>query len=701
MPPGTLTIGRSNPAVAAPNRPNPFSSQKTMEPESHSRLHRLGAFLKDKFLNAGICLSAAIASRQDAFGFGRKGKIFAAIAVGLLASSCYATAPPREENADAGEPRDGVVLPGGSDTTTLPQFPETDANTDTGTGSRPPGTDADTDTLSPRWPSDTSTDTPTFPQGMDTGTNAGTSSSGGGDTATASSPPTSMDTGTVPQSPETDADTDTGVVPGPPGTLAWARSVSGVSKSEAISSMNDGSFVIAGSFWNMVTFGKGEPNESAIDSTDGSSESDMFVAKYNPDGTFAWVRHAGSTGDDGAEAVVSLPDGSAVVVGTFGVGFYNGPIVFEQGEPTEVALGPVREPEDYTGGSFIAKYESDGTLAWARANGGTCRDVSALPDGSVVTTGVFFATEEAIFGPGEPNETVLTNEDGDFFIAKYNPAGELDWVKCAGTTDADAYLPYFDQSSAIGSLPDGSLMISGTFDEGIIFGRGEPNETTLSGEGSFISKYSPDGHFTWVRTNTAQYPYDLAVFPDDSVVMAGIIGEQAIFGGGEPEETTLSTTPDDTTTDTFIARYSPDGTLAWARKAGSGGLDRAYGVAAFADGSSVMTGFFRGKILFGEGSASEVTFASAECNDESGCGDVFVARYNPDGGLLWAVREGAESYDYGKAVAALPDGSTIVTGFFASTVVFGEGTPNETELRAVGSSIELSIDWNAFVAKYY
>ena len=54
-----------------------------------------------------------------------------------------------------------------------------------------------------------------------------------------------------------------------------------------------------------------------------------------------------------------------------------------------------------------------------------------LSDGSSLVTGMFGGT--ATFGPGEPEETTLTPAGGaNIFVARYNPDGTLAWAKRAG-----------------------------------------------------------------------------------------------------------------------------------------------------------------------------------------------------------------------------------------------------------------------------
>jgi hypothetical protein len=76
-----------------------------------------------------------------------------------------------------------------------------------------------------------------------------------------------------------------------------------------------------------------------------------------------------------------------------------------------------------------------------------------------------------------------------------------------------------------------------------------------------------------------------------------------------------------------VARYSNDGTLAWAKRAGGVAHDMARGIAALDDGSCLATGWFAGSATFGAGDPKQTLLGSR------GGRDVFVARFNADGGF--------------------------------------------------------------------
>ena len=399
---------------------------------------------------------------------------------------------------------------------------------------------------------------------------------------------------------------------------------------------------------------------------------------FSADGDLIWATRAGGTYDDANDVgrgISTFSDGTSVVTG-----YFIDTAVFGPGEANETTLVSAGSDD-----IFVAKYNSDGTLAWATRAGGTDseygRGISTFSDGSSVVTGWFSGT--AVFGAGEPNETTLVSDSysifcGDIFIAKYNADGTLDWVTRAGGG--------FDSAGrGISTFFDGTSVVTGYFRDAAVFGAGESNETKLlstcdpGNSDIFVARYNADGTLVWAK-NAGGAGWDngfgISSFADGTSVVTGSIEGTAVFGAGEPNETTLVSAGGD---DIVIARYNSDGTLAWATRAGGTSWEEGYGISCFADGTSVVTGSFKYAAVFGASEPNETTLVSA------GYENIFVAKYNANGTLAWATRAGGTNWDRGQGISSFPDGTSVVTGFFYKTAVFGPGEPNETTLISDGN----------------
>jgi putative cell wall-binding protein len=170
----------------------------------------------------------------------------------------------------------------------------------------------------------------------------------------------------------------------------------------------------------------------------------------------------------------------------------------------------------------------------------------------------------------------------------------------------------------------------------------------------------------------------IAALSDGSgaIVVGGFIGT-ATFGA-----TTLVNS-DNTSSfeDVFVAKLGASGSWLWAVKAGGPGNDIANDVVALTGGSALVIGRFGGTAIFGSHSVTSV-----------GLEDAFVAKISANGEWEWAVSAGSSGNAYGTGIAALADGSAIVTGNFAGTATFTPTQSASVSLTSAGSE-------DAFVAK--
>ncbi|MCG8554180.1 MAG: hypothetical protein MJD61_02655 [Proteobacteria bacterium] len=146
-------------------------------------------------------------------------------------------------------------------------------------------------------------------------------------------------------------------------------------------------------------------------------------------GELVWAKRAGGSAEDFALSVSVVPDGSSLLAG-----YFRDTATFGPGEPMETALISTGEFD-----LFVARYEADGSLAWAKRAGVEEYDsglsISALGDGSALIAGSFLGT--ATFGPGESGQTVLS------------AAGQRDVFEfLLGTQSFDSFVQ--DEDSTVG-----------------------------------------------------------------------------------------------------------------------------------------------------------------------------------------------------------------------------------------------------------
>jgi hypothetical protein len=123
----------------------------------------------------------------------------------------------------------------------------------------------------------------------------------------------------------------------------------------------------------------------------------------------------------------------------------------------------------------------------------------------------------------------------------------------------------------------------------------------------------------------------------------------------------------------------------WAKRMGGSDSDQGNAIATDANGNVYVTGDFEGTADF-DPSAGTANLTS------TGTLDIFLAKYDASGNLLWANRMGGQLTDRGNSLAVDGSGNVVVTGGFRGIVDFDPsvGTAN---LTSVGNQ-------DIFVAKY-
>src|SRR5688500_14912235 len=124
-----------------------------------------------------------------------------------------------------------------------------------------------------------------------------------------------------------------------------------------------------------------------------------------------------------------------------------------------------------------------------------------------------------------------------------------------------------------------------------------------------------------------------------------------------------------------IQAQAPD--FAWAKQPGGPEGDAGSRVAVDASGNSYVTGIFRGVASFG---SIDLT--------SSGVADIFIAKYDASGNMLWAKQAGGKDIDASKNIAVDSGGNSYITGEFLGSATFG------------GITLTSNGNYDAFIAKY-
>ncbi|MEM7373380.1 MAG: T9SS type A sorting domain-containing protein [Bacteroidota bacterium] len=113
--------------------------------------------------------------------------------------------------------------------------------------------------------------------------------------------------------------------------------------------------------------------------------------------------------------------------------------------------------------------------------------------------------------------------------------------------------------------------------------------------------------------------------------------------------------------DSFIAKYSPEGQLYWIKTFGGSSFDVCYGLELDIDGYLYMAGHF-----WGDWQMDSLSLSNGSTDQEA-----VVAKLDTAGTVIWATSMGGSKNDRAYDLAINAVGEVYVTGYFSDTVTIG------------------------------
>lgn len=356
-----------------------------------------------------------------------------------------------------------------------------------------------------------------------------------------------------------------------------------------------------------------------------------------------WAVSAGGITNDAARSI-ALDDSGNVYM----AGYFNSPSI-------TFGLTTLTNAGNYD--IFLTKYDSNSNIIWAKSAGGTNSDMAysvAVDDSGNAYVSGHFKSQTIIFG----SDTLTNTGSGyyDIFIAKYDANGNVQWAKnIGGTVDDEAYSVALDTS--------GNVYIAGGFSSQYLTIDTITLTNTVS-NGSydvFLAKFNPGGNVLWARNaigNSTDKAYSIAVDVSQNIFVAGNYQTTITFD--------TITLPYGGNYNIFLAKYNANGDVLWAKSAGGTGYEKATTVAVDASGNVIVAGYFRSMtIIFGSDTLANT--------DNTGLtDDLFLAKYDINGNVLWVKSAGGTDDDWANSVTVDAFGNIYLAGFFSSpSIDFG------------------------------
>ena len=206
--------------------------------------------------------------------------------------------------------------------------------------------------------------------------------------------------------------------------------------------------------------------------------------------------------------------------------------------------------------------------------------------------------------------------------------------------------------------------------------------TAAPGNGDiYVAKYNPNGNLLWMKQfggNFMDRAYDLAIGPDQNVVITGIFSGSVAFG-----TTTLQSAQD--SKDIFLLKLNTNGNVIWARKEGGNLSENSYGVTVDHQNNVILTGQFEGTTSIANQNFTSLIDPFTNLPSF----DLFISKYDSNGNPLWVKAGLAEKEDRGLAVAVDAQDNIFLSGQYSDTLQFAGMTINNNGLN-VGFVTKLS-----------
>lgn len=228
-----------------------------------------------------------------------------------------------------------------------------------------------------------------------------------------------------------------------------------------------------------------------------------LVAKFGPEGTLAWCRTLGGSGDNSGLGIGVDALGNCYAGGVFtGTLYCQGDSLVSNG----------------IGDGYVVKFDPAGNLQWMRSFGGPANDLvhglSVNASGQVVAAGWF--SDTFTFSPGQ---NLVSYGGSDIFTLSLNSAGVPLWARQAGS-------PYVDYGYKAACDNLGNAYTTGVATPGSNF-----SGLTLPTGGVYVVKYDATGTPQWLLPTVNAQVISISCQPEAAGTQFGAVAGRLTGAG--------------------------------------------------------------------------------------------------------------------------------------------------------------------------
>ncbi len=445
----------------------------------------------------------------------------------------------------------------------------------------------------------------------------------------------------------------------PSGNVVWQRFGSGYANPIDLVADNSGNTYITGNYYNSISFGAFSLANAGL--------YDAFIVKYNAAGQVVWAKTAGGVDNDYGDGIALDASGNSFITGRFQQSALFGSF-------------PIENLNSGVSDVFVAKYSSLGEILWVNNAGDGGVDAGnkiALDNASncyvngTFTTSISFGSsaltggndfsfiskiganvqdtlsiftselESHTFVAGSPVVIDFTqfgtfSSDNIFTVELSDPVGGFFYPKAIGTgltSPINAVIPPL-------TIPGSSYRIRVVASNPAIYGTDNGSDISVNGGAQQIT---PD--WSWANN----------VASGNASISTDSIGNSYIFTNRTATIVINGTTLSGSGAQ--VVKYDSLGTIQQVNDVATGSLV-SKDVYVDKSNNTYITGSFTGTANFG---AFALTSA--------GSTDVFVAKYNASGAVVWAQKAGSSNGDIGNSITTDLSGNVFVSVNLSSTIL--------------------------------
>jgi hypothetical protein len=317
---------------------------------------------------------------------------------------------------------------------------------------------------------------------------------------------------------------------------------------------------------------------------------------------------------------------------------------------------------------FACNCEAQNTIfKWAKGLHGnsfkSSNDIKVDAAGNVFIVGSFKGLAD--FDPDTTISNLTSAGNDDIFIAKYTNHGNLIWCKRMGGTNQDEAVKMALDTA-------GNIYITGYFNGTVDFNpnAGINSLTATGGRNTFVCKLDNNGNYLWAKkfSNSYNQAFSLDCDASGNTFITGEFLQTVDF---DPGAAILNLTGQGFASDIFIVKLDDQGNLVWVKAIVGDNSEFSTDIKVDQIGNVYSCGYFYGTADF-DPSAANFSLSSVKPTTT----DMFIAKFDLNGNLLWAKSYGDSLDDFGYRLAIDLAGNVYCVGWFYGAINFDQGVSN-------------------------